>query len=353
MKSIDPRLIQGTSHISNVIVGPWMHAFSKKLAACWNGDGNVFYTSGCHTEDFSLTVDNAVWNTDYVVYETDFSRFDSTVSKPFLNLELEIYGQYGIPKLAAQFVRAKINTRGYTSTGIKYRIEGTRQSGEPNTSCGNTLINVLLHRWILHCNGIKDFSMLCLGDDNLLIIPTHKTLDMGALGRLGFRPKTTIHKDIFASEFCSMIPLPARNKQGQEVVLFTPKPGRILAKFGIDYENAPHSIMLGRMRANILGLLKDVWHVRFLRDILCHTLGCIVAYRDVTLPDHHRLHVREGHEPWESFGQDVTENVLLRRYGSCKAELQAALELFLTVRNLPVAVNHPFFEKVCRQDCGT
>jgi len=39
----------------------------------------------------------------------------------------------------------QFSTKGYGQQGLKYVVEGTRKSGDPNTSLGNTIINGLTH----------------------------------------------------------------------------------------------------------------------------------------------------------------------------------------------------------------
>lgn len=41
-------------------------------------------------------------------------------------------------------------TKGFTKFGDMYQVDGMRKSGDPNTSCGNTLINGLTHMYIFH-----------------------------------------------------------------------------------------------------------------------------------------------------------------------------------------------------------
>lgn len=335
----DPRLIQGTTDESNVVIGPWMYAFSKKLAEVWNGvTSQIMYVSGCHTEDFSQLVYEAGVGHNAVYVENDFSRFDSTVSVPMLELETWIYQRCGAPKRVLELLRAKYTTRGTTSCGIKYTIVGTRKSGEPNTSCGNTLLNALMHAYCL--KGQK-YLMLALGDDNLVVGANTLEVDFTPMARLGFRPKTKISRDPFEVEFCSMTMYPVKGQTGW---LFTPKAGRLLAKMPFDYSNAPRRIMEGRLRANFMGLYDDIYHIELLRQVFDQHLKLLDPTPRFT-PDH-KVHVKRRHE-----ADDETLVVFLNRYGISREELLHLVSVYRSVRILPKALDDPILRRVIERDC--
>lgn len=333
----DPRLIQGTTDESNVIIGPWMYGFSKRLAEVWNGiTHNIMYVSGCHTDDFSRVVHDYGAGGGVVFVENDFSRFDSTMSTPMLELETWIYAKCGAPKPVLELLREKYKTRGTTSCGIKYKIEGTRKSGEPNTSCGNTLINALLHAY---CLGDQQYLMLALGDDNLVVGPSKLYVDFQPMVRLGFKPKTKITRDPFDVEFCSMTIYPVKGGW-----LFTPKIGRLLAKMPYDYANAPQHVLRQRMRANILGLYADVQHIELMRGILDHLLELLPAGGRVVQDK--KIHARKPFKP-----NDETLYVFLNRYDISLEDVATVLKAYRSVTRLPKSIFCPLVQRIIARDC--
>lgn len=68
-----------------------------------------------------------------------------------------------------------------------YTLDGMRKSGDPNTSCGNTIINAIVHLYCFHkfyckqnkwdmmnpkCSpSLMGINLLLLGDDNLGYLP--------------------------------------------------------------------------------------------------------------------------------------------------------------------------------------
>lgn len=82
------------------------------------------------------------------IAETDYSRFDGTISVWLRrNVEQPCYlrwvanNYYGTLR---NLLQAEINPRGITQNGVVYNIQGSRLSGSPLTTDGNTLVNAFV-----------------------------------------------------------------------------------------------------------------------------------------------------------------------------------------------------------------
>lgn len=132
-----------------------------------------------------------------------------------------------------------------------YCVDGMRKSGDPNTSCGNTLINGLVHLYCFHQyysminkldmldpankpsnTGVK---LLLLGDDNLGWLPEMfgEYINSGEFTKdarkLGLIAKAKISKDIYDAEYCSSRLWCLHD----DIWVSGPKLGRMWTRFGV------------------------------------------------------------------------------------------------------------------------
>nr|WKV33388.1 MAG: RNA-dependent RNA polymerase [Riboviria sp.] len=96
----------------------------------------------------------------------DHSKFDSTVNKHHLKYLHKFYrkccpkGIYNLTKLQRKGI-------GYTKHGIKYRVNATRCSGDPDTGTGNSIINIACLLYVFrNCK----FDFILDGDDAVVIM---------------------------------------------------------------------------------------------------------------------------------------------------------------------------------------
>jgi hypothetical protein len=89
-----PRAIQSGSRHHNVVTGPFCLAGSKRLAKAWSvhNDGGLMYTSGANSEDIGAAFKRAFNKCPGAAFlEGDFVRFDSTIHRRFLELEVKLF----------------------------------------------------------------------------------------------------------------------------------------------------------------------------------------------------------------------------------------------------------------------
>lgn len=257
----DPRLIQGVGHVSNVVLGPVMKRFSKYLSNEWSLSiskrYNLLYASGFSCEELGQWMSNLISNREPrlsiavmgddmiavimtsdgpVFVENDFSRFDTTISRQALEFEFSIYEACGIVGDPVKVLRAQLKTTGYTTKGIRYHCDAGRKSGDPNTSCGNSLINGLVSMTIL-----RELESLIIDKPNL----AEKEVAEAYL-KYGFKAKTKVSKDLSKVEFCSKVFWPTNHG-----LVLGPKPERVLPKIGMTIKKLNN--------VDVAGLLKGWW----------------------------------------------------------------------------------------------
>lgn len=275
-----PRLIQGAQPQFIALVGPFISRVQRHLKNHMDENSFCFYPSGSSAE----TVANRVVSFgDWQIFESDVSAFDSSVSVAWCKFECWLTQQLGAPRAVVDLMLANINTHGYTSCGFKYSVPGTRKSGDPYTSCYNTLLNIMLHLFAFCTKKGCDFEtakshlfMVAMGDDNLLR-HSGPRLELGPIiRRLGFKTVCTYRSHLYDAEFCSSIIIPVKSG-----FCFVPKPGRIACKMGY-FINPPLNVHpMSLMKGYALGmgsLLKLPVFEDLLLPILSKTLDYTTKY---------------------------------------------------------------------------
>lgn len=171
-EDFDPRAIQGVSHKANVALGPWMAGFNKYLKALFSPQSPVCYASGMTGEQLGLWMKDTLDQIDDpIFFWSDFSRFDATQGSGAFRFERKMYEHCGLRNNleANQVFMAQKKTKGY-SKHYKYQVPYTRKSGDPNTSCGNSLINGATSSQTNIDLGLTNFREVVIGDDLLTVM---------------------------------------------------------------------------------------------------------------------------------------------------------------------------------------
>jgi hypothetical protein len=205
VEDFDPRVIQGTSDLANALLGPWMNAFSKHLAHIWNAEHHVTYASGMNAEALGTWMTKTEEENFVYYLETDYSRFDASICKEALLVEQQVYDRCGAGPWAKCVLAQQLHVRGKSSHGHRYSITGTRCSGDPNTSCGNSMLNALVLVAALRRLGIFDFRLIVLGDDSVIALKVQVQVGpfVKILAKFGLVAVTVLHPDPDLVTFCS------------------------------------------------------------------------------------------------------------------------------------------------------
>lgn len=220
-------------------VGRYTKAYSKDLAA-WSMTTPHVWTYGWNAEEVgSINPGQYPW-----AMEGDMSAFDARITTPHLKLELDMYGAVGFGadalELMARGFDCKMQSRiGKVDAGVQ------RRSGDPNTSLGNSLLNMVITTHILQMNyGTRSYAATCermlengtkffvMGDDIIMVSRTPVYIDFAAeYAKYGLvhKPVVRVGADTSFTSYLSGLFYPTR-----DAVVWGPQPAAITRAFWYD-----------------------------------------------------------------------------------------------------------------------
>jgi len=253
----DPRMIQGCPEELSILTGPYVRKMAKGMrdglmpdytAAGVRSGKQIVYTCGLSGEEIGMAFHRAIKcigsmlipGEQIVFVEDDESRFDLHLTEGPFSYLARLYARL-LPRRVAQLLKRSEKSRGVTSNGTKYSVPYTMQSGWPDTSAGDTLVNVAL-KYNAHGFGRKWISIIC-GDDSVTVTTDREILCRGGLEAirktyedLGMEVEMLKRVNPLDVEFCSGRFYPTRAGY-----VLMPKPGKLIAKLGYDMVNRPRS----------------------------------------------------------------------------------------------------------------
>jgi hypothetical protein len=305
MRSKDPRNISTfkTQH-ANVLLSPFMLAVCHLISKIFNKTCNLFYASGVTTLEVDTWVNTSIgltggedFESPYLVIETDGSRWDTHMCQTKLLLEFLVYSMISKWDLKDSRIMtallAQLHTVGFTRSGIRAHTPGTRKSGDPNTSVGNSILNFLMHLIVFKSFGLTctigsedSLRIMTLGDDNLTIVPLamlrKSKLDGNSFEqiatkltdefvRFGMCAKIKVSDTLLDAEFCSRKFWPVRDLHGNRLYAMGAKPFRLIAKFPYSVNDIPRS----QRRTVLYGKLLQVRNEHSFVPVLCDYLDAV------------------------------------------------------------------------------
>lgn len=262
----DPRFIQGCPLEMSVTCGPWIRKLAKKVRRrlmpkrCLPSEilegRQIIYTCGLSCEEvgawFGKGIDLITSMLEpgekLVFLEDDQSRFDLHLGQgPFAFLD-KMYERL-LPKKVCRILKRGMETAGTTNLGTKYEVAYTMQSGWPDTSLGDTLVNVAM-KMEIHGRGRKWLSIVC-GDDSVTITTDWEVNRIGGHEGLvnrytgyGMEVEAIIQGHPLDVGFCSGRFHPCN---GSYVLM--PKAGKLLAKLFWDIRDRSKAEQLEWLRS--------------------------------------------------------------------------------------------------------
>lgn len=214
---LKPRLIQGLAEPFIQMYLGWLtksiaYNFRKNFLRKADTERQTIFSMSSYTNDDGIgewyhTYKDAGWH----FFENDFSSFDSTQGHGCAILESSVFEmfcnhwvkrmsgkekqttlEYAALGLHQQALKFQMRTKGRTAF-YNYSCYATRKSGDPNTSIGNSLINMCSNAYAIAdylgrikdygtCDLKKDLRVMVNGDDCLLAIhPRYKLSDLEGL----------------------------------------------------------------------------------------------------------------------------------------------------------------------------
>jgi hypothetical protein len=364
-----PRAISSVSDMANLMLGPSMMGYTKHQKRALHGDPKDFmqknhqiiYCAEFTPEAIGKMVAHAHNEGLQYVYENDHTRFDAHVNKYAIELESWLYTRAGLKGHALDAFKAQRSTVGYSRHGVKYSVEATRKSGDPNTSIGNSMINAITMYYALDIayssnkgikHGLRDvkFLMLVMGDDNLLL--TNHPLDMPktntVLTQLGFTPKFCERNLITEAEFCSSRFVPIEN----DSLLLVPKAGRIYSRLCITCKPVKNryewlaGTLLGQ-RYNLMVIPGGRVFYKKCMELLMNKGVDITSVK--VNQERHNFYAKEEHTL-----DEFQFNLWLKTiYNLDMADIRSLEQFFeQELNDLDLAMSHPVLTRFCEVDCS-
>jgi hypothetical protein len=236
-----PRAIQGVSNLAKALYGQWFYNYSLVLKSILHYNHQFWYCNGAKNSHFTKWIHNAFSKMrKYVAISIDFSKFDVTQSPAVINNENNWYLKIGFPinYVSKAFLKSKLMTKGY-SNWFKYKILGTRKSGDSDTSSGNTRITMLVIYSFLKNNKFVRYFTAANGDDSLQLLDYYEIMNKFKslpifiakykehISKLGFIPKLHCVLNITKTEFLS-----SKFYKVDGVYYIGLKPGRVFHRLG-------------------------------------------------------------------------------------------------------------------------
>lgn len=319
-----PRLIQGLSSLAKILLGPWFLNYSNAMKVAWNAESWIWYSSGATAEDhsawFCRAVDELGGADGLVAIYSDYSKYDMTQSPRCIVGEHRSYIELGLlehHELAGQILkgmyRSQVRTSRWARTFFKFAVDGTRKSGDLNTSSGNSRTTGMVIGSFLKARGLRDHSrIVVLGDDNLALVSRvafdqaftsfQDCIDQATeeATKLGFKLKVGVTSNLLEAEYVSARFYPVGNSY-----VFGKKPGRTMCKVGCFMAKAGRPDYNAYLKGTLQSLLPTSNHVPFLRVYVRELLDRLEGVDAVTVTDHYKVRGTEIHEcdaeTWTAF----------------------------------------------------
>jgi hypothetical protein len=281
-----PRAIQGPDEVTKVLLGKWCKPLSKEFArvtqehAFAHPNHSAVYTSGMSPLRLGALFTTMVDAGMVMGVEADGSRFDAHVSLAALRAERHFKEAFGFPDDVLSLLEQQEAVSGISAHGYVYDRVASRKSGDPNTSEGNTTLNLAMHYEFMMRNfPNRLWAILALGDDIVIVMEASVWHDFDPvfykveLEVLGFNFKLIKRSCLSRVSFCSSLFYPCFIGENPTHVL-APRPGRALVKWGLTYQDtAKISKERAIMRGNALSLMPHALAVPVLKECVLKAVG--------------------------------------------------------------------------------
>jgi len=208
------RAIQYRSVAFNAAIARYLNPIEHYLFNETQYNGMRWCAKGLTKEERALQLmDMADQFKDPVFVLADHSTFDAHVNPELLKLEHKFYKRvWGYDRELTKLLQLQVDNVGRTKGGIKYKVKGTRMSGDINTALGNSLINFgMLAAWVY----AVDAKILLDGDDSVIVME-RESLDRlppieEFMVNFGMKTVAEVVYDISDVEFCQSKPVLGAN----------------------------------------------------------------------------------------------------------------------------------------------
>jgi len=376
VKKVAFRGIEPAEPEHNVCTGPFIMAASDAISSAWNpaNEYGLVYASGHDAETLGRYFINSIDSQSDITLEGDFNRYDASIHAGLGRLENDFYYMMGAPEHVLQALERSIQTDAIDKYGISYSVLGTRHSGDPNTSCGNTLLQGLMSTFAMAVQFRNDDMTvpsaswvwrhlrvrgLLMGDDSIFNVssvldPVEYTL---CLRKIGVDLAPIVRRGIareYESTFCSSRFYPVDDANGQPTVIMGPPIGRVLTKAGYYASPPPDMDIMQLVRGDALSRKQSSHCIPFL-DVYWDRVDQLTRHirppKKLTksMIDHakYQFHIRDGAKYYPS---NDTWCMLEHVYGLTREHYKQWQSKLQRVVSLPCTLDCPMFSRAYKID---
>lgn len=174
---------------ASCVLGPHIHKFGERLKSLFHAKSKIVFASGMDAVKLGGVFHDV--SKFRKRYHADHSKFDSTLHKRLLELEAKVYAHWGLKRwrrawwifkkqLLSKF-RVRVVEEGQFKRVIWGKYDARRNSGDANTSVGNSIINAICATFAIYVSGLgvgwnnvreflnADTWKVCVVGDDLLM----------------------------------------------------------------------------------------------------------------------------------------------------------------------------------------
>jgi len=202
-----PRAIQARKPRFNLELQTYLHNIEKWVFK--RGDSKRVSSKGLDQYQKASLLRTA-WEqfNDPVAILADHGRFDSRQTTQWLKAEHDFYQSfYPGDQYLSWLLSLQITNFGATRNGVRYKVKGTRASGDVNTSLGNSVANIaILCKWL---SKIANKRIIVDGDDSVIKIERCDLykVDATELSSLNFGTTYSVVDEFCMIDFCQCKPI--------------------------------------------------------------------------------------------------------------------------------------------------
>jgi len=175
-KGVDPRIICARSKRYNIKLLQYLVPVERLLyhvrgETWWGVPRTRIFAKGLNLKERAELLERKFRHFERpLVVELDCSRFDGHVDREMLRLEHRFYlSLFSGDRDLARLLEMQLRTKGKSMNGVMFAMDGKRATGDPNTGCGNSLLEGAMIRSGMQGLGVK-WDMLGDGDNVVLFL---------------------------------------------------------------------------------------------------------------------------------------------------------------------------------------
>jgi hypothetical protein len=326
----DPRVISAVQDSHTVKLGTYMYSMKYYL-----GDKFDWFMPCRNPLAFASAIHKFCEKRKFVA-ETDYTRFDGTISQFLTQVEHGVYRKAfnsDYHEELEQLLEQDRNLEAYTKTGVNYNTKWSRLSGSQSTTIGNTLINAFVAFSALRNAGYgSDESMSLIGpkygDDGIdQAINTFE--ETGA--DLGLEVKVIKRRTDDFVTFCGRYYLRPKFSQSS---IFNVKKGVMSVPVVLKDEDWAHQAKVtGYLACDpYTPLLSD--YCKALLRVLPKVYSDAALYKYIQMDKDVAFKVFTGPYPFTRADQEHAKHVISRELGLCPGEIGLMCNRLRAARSL-------------------